>query len=75
MEVKNKNNSKVRQSVNTKAGKKLRLAKVEMSGVLERCDAQKESTKTVSKLRAKIALERCDNLVKQYKHKKGKWQK
>jgi len=35
--------------------------------VLERCDAQRESTKTVSKLRAvKIALERCDNLIKQY---------
>ena len=70
MEVKSKNNSKVKQSVSTKAEKIVKISKGRsVKIVLERCDAQKESSKTVSKLRAvKIALEECDNLVKKYAH-------
>ena len=72
----NNNNNKVRQSLNTKAGKITKISKGQsVKIVLERCDARKGLIKTVSKFRAvKIALERCDNLIKQYAHQQKKRQ-
>ena len=69
MEVKN---SKIRQNLNTKAGKIVKISKGRnVRIVLKRCDAQKELKKGVSKLRAvKIILEQCDNLVKQCTHQR-----
>lgn len=60
MEVKN---IKVRKNLNTKAGKITKISKKLANGrsvriILERCDARKESIKTVSKFRTvKIALD------------------
>jgi len=54
-----KNNTKVRQNLNTKVGKIAKISKGRsVTIVLERCDARKEQKKAVNKLRAvKIILE------------------
>jgi len=66
-----KNNTKVRQNLNTKIGKIAKISKGRsVTIVLERCDARKEQKKAVNKLRAQNnPRKRCDNL-KQYAHQR-----